>query len=88
MRMHASSVLFAMSVCVMHPGTHCDNLFFVLYLFYQSRIDQFASQAQPRGAIESQYRTELLDRRHEAGRRLHERSGYSIDRPMRDTKDV
>ena len=28
MRMHASSVLVAMSVCVMHPRTHCDNLFF------------------------------------------------------------
>ena len=28
MRMHASSVLVAMSVCVMHPPTHCDNLFF------------------------------------------------------------
>ena len=28
MRMHASSVLFAMSVCVMHPPTYCDNLFF------------------------------------------------------------
>ena len=27
-RMHASSVLVAMSVCVMHPPTHCDNLFF------------------------------------------------------------
>ena len=28
MRIHASSVLVAMSVCVMHPPTHCDNLFF------------------------------------------------------------
>ena len=26
--MHVSSVLVAMSVCVMHPPTHCDNLFF------------------------------------------------------------
>ena len=36
MRMHASSVSVAMSVCAMHPPTHCDNLFFVLYLFYHS----------------------------------------------------
>ena len=28
MRIHASSVLVAMSVCVMHSPTHCDNLFF------------------------------------------------------------
>ena len=28
MRMHASSVLVAMSVCVMHAPTHCDNLLF------------------------------------------------------------
>ena len=28
MRIHASSVLVAMSVRVMHPPTHCDNLFF------------------------------------------------------------
>ena len=28
MRIHASSVLVAMSVCVMHPQTHYDNLFF------------------------------------------------------------
>ena len=33
MRMHASSVLVAMSVCAMQPPTHCDNLFFVFYLF-------------------------------------------------------
>ena len=26
--MHASGVLFAMSVCVMHPPTHFQNLFF------------------------------------------------------------
>ena len=31
MCMHASSVLVAMSVCVMHPPTNCDNLnFYVL----------------------------------------------------------
>ena len=31
MRMHASSVLVAMSVCVMHPPTQCDIFFrFVL----------------------------------------------------------
>ena len=28
MRIHASSVLVAMSVSVMHTPTHCDNLFF------------------------------------------------------------
>ena len=28
-------------VCVMHPPTHCDNLFFIFYLFYQSRLEQF-----------------------------------------------
>ena len=32
MRMHASSVLVAMSVCVMHPPTHCDNFFYVLLI--------------------------------------------------------
>ena len=32
MCMHVSSVLVAMSVCVMHPLTHCDNLFFYLLL--------------------------------------------------------
>ena len=38
MRMHASRVLVAMSVYVMQPPTHCDNLFFVLYLFYLSGL--------------------------------------------------
>ena len=28
MRMHASNVLVAMNVCVMHPPTHCDSMFF------------------------------------------------------------
>ena len=32
MRMHASSVLIALSVCVMQHPTHFDNLFFVFYL--------------------------------------------------------
>ena len=31
MRMHASSVLLAMSVCVMHPSTHCDNFLWSTY---------------------------------------------------------
>ena len=39
--MHASSVLVAMSVCVMHPPTQCDNLFFIFYLFYQSTLERF-----------------------------------------------
>ena len=41
MCMHASSVLVAMSVCVMHPPTHCDNRIFIFYLFYQSRLERF-----------------------------------------------
>ena len=42
MRMHASSVLVAMSVYGIHPPpTQVDYLFFVLYLFYQSRLEQF-----------------------------------------------
>ena len=40
MRMHASSVLVAMSVCVMHPPTHRDNLFFMLYLFVHARLER------------------------------------------------
>ena len=40
MSMPGSSVLVAMSVCVMHPPTHCDNLFFIFYLFYQSRLER------------------------------------------------
>ena len=39
--MHASSVLVAISVCAMHPPTHCGNLLFVFYLFYQSKLEQF-----------------------------------------------
>ena len=44
MRMHASSVLVAISVYVMHPPpppTQVDYLFFVLYLFYKSRLERF-----------------------------------------------
>ena len=41
MRMHASSVSVAMSVCAMQPPTHCDNLFFVFYVFYQSKLEGF-----------------------------------------------
>ena len=40
MCMHAKSVLVAMSVSVMHPQTHCNNLFSVFYLFYQSRPER------------------------------------------------
>ena len=44
MCMHASSVLVAMSVYVMHPPppTQVDYLFFVLYLTYQSKLERFA----------------------------------------------
>ena len=43
MRMHASSVLVAMSVYVMHPPppTQVEDLFFVLYRFYQSKQERF-----------------------------------------------
>ena len=44
MRMHASSVLVAMSVYVIPPPpppTQVDYLFFVLYLFCQSRLERF-----------------------------------------------
>ena len=41
MCMHASSVLVAMSLCVMHPPTHCVNLFFMFYLLYRSRLERF-----------------------------------------------
>ena len=43
MIMHVSDVLVAMSVYVMHlpPTTQVDCLFFVLYLFYQSTLEQF-----------------------------------------------
>ena len=33
MSMHASRVLVAMSVCVMQPHTHFENMFFVFYEF-------------------------------------------------------
>ena len=46
MCMHASSVLVAMSVCVMHPPTRCDTLFFLFYLFYQSRLERFVFYAR------------------------------------------
>ena len=41
MRMHASSVLVPVSVCVMNPKFHCDNLLFVFYAFCQSRLERF-----------------------------------------------
>ena len=48
MRMHASSVLVAMSVCVMHPPAHCDNLFFYVLpiLPLQARTD-LCSRLEP-----------------------------------------
>ena len=42
MRMHASSVLVAMSVCAVHPSTLCDNLLFVFYLFCHSKLERYA----------------------------------------------
>ena len=47
MCMHASSLLVAMSVSAMHPTTHCDNLFFIYYLFHQSRLERFVFHARP-----------------------------------------
>ena len=42
MRMHASSVLVAMSVYVIPPPpVQVDYFFFVLYLFYQSKLERF-----------------------------------------------
>ena len=41
MRMHASSLLVATSLCAMHLPSHCDDLFFKSYLFYLSWSQQF-----------------------------------------------
>ena len=41
MCMHALSVLVAMSLSVIQPQTHCENLIFMFYLFYQCRLERF-----------------------------------------------
>ena len=41
MCMHASKVLVAISVCVMHPPTHNDDLVFIFYLLCQSKLEGF-----------------------------------------------